>query len=139
MREIKFRAWGAGLTTKRMFSPEELGADQMALSVDGRGFVNVAPTLTGSVFYGDKMLPMQYTGLKDKNDLTEIYECDILGIDGLVRGNMYESPQIYQERTDLIIPSITSKDWCEAYQTAMARGCKHTERYANPNEFRKLD
>jgi len=40
MREIKFRAWHT--LQNVMFSAEELGTDQMTLSVDGRGFVNVS-------------------------------------------------------------------------------------------------
>ena len=62
-REIKFRGWNTRKNV--MHSAEEMGKDQLTLSVDDHGFINVSGKSTSLSTFATHIIPMQYTGLKD--------------------------------------------------------------------------
>lgn len=127
MRDIRFRAWATKdeqmyydvwFDHLEVFAYGEMGDESNEVIVIGDRTDN-------TMFQYIEL--MQFTGLLDKNGLTEIYEGDIIGVDGVKKGNIYENESLLQKETDLIIPSITSKDWQAIYIEAMGRGCRHSE------------
>lgn len=109
MREIKFKFWQK--EDKEMSEPYTLED----------GFTGGQPS--SYCFLEEDCIALQYTGLKDKNSLTEVYEGDIIDTDGNIKGNIYETNK---EKTDLVIQGFGTKDWFTTYTKAVERGCQES-------------
>jgi len=122
MREIKFRAWDK---EKKKIVP----IVDINWAFNGTtSFVTVwgveKEEEGGYTIDFENCIIMQYTGLKDKNGLTDVYECDIIDDEGNVKGNIYEMDK---GKTDFVIQGFGTKDWCATYYAAVHRGCKDAE------------
>lgn len=117
MREIKFRAWNTKSESMEyeIATGKGYGEDSYIL------FLGLGETF---IIDNDIVKIMQYTGLKDKNSLTEIYEGDIINENGLVIGNIYEMDK---RETDTVIQGLGSKTWCETVSRAILLGCRYSE------------
>lgn len=136
MREIKFRAWAT--LRKKMFSAYELGQDQEALLPDGRGFANISSLDTSLSQIHSHLLPLQYTGLKDKKTLTDIYEGDIIDMEGNIRGNIYESPEVYKALSTCVVAGMGYEDWENTKQRLVRQGKLVAEQSNLPQILREL-
>lgn len=131
-REIKFRAWEQNI--KIMAYPSENLAMsgnegyshlEQSFCIDNRK-INLASEDWDVEHEG--MLPcilMQFTGLKDKNVNNNIciYEGDIISLDGINIGNIYENKNLLEDTTNLIITEMGCETWRSTEQEAIKRGC----------------
>lgn len=66
----------------------------------------------------------EFTGLKDKNGKGScIYENDFVDLQGNIKGNLYENPEMVKDATYLLIQGFGTKDWITTYKEAVGRGC----------------
>jgi hypothetical protein len=115
-REIKFRAW---LNGRKML-------------VTNYDFVNGFATGIGwDVQEGEDEISWltrdieQFTGLRDKNGLTEIYEGDILSPEGEKVANIHEKKD--RQGIDLVITGMGTRTWRDTEQEAIKRGCRYAQ------------
>ena len=69
----------------------------------------------------------QFTGLKDKHGVVDIYEGDIVSLEGTKIGNKYENEDLLKEKTNLLIEGMGTAAWHHTEQEARERGCKYAK------------
>lgn len=80
----------------------------------------------------------EYTGLKSAKDLTDIYEGDIIDMKGNIRGNIYESPEVYKALTTSVVAGMGYKDWEHTKQRLVRLGKLVAEQSDLPQILREL-
>ena len=120
MRPIKFRAWDKQL--KNMFFWDLIDSFNVEITpISHNPFVNLKNKYDTSL----NIEFMQYTGLLDKNGLTNIYEDDIIDNEGRIIGNKYQNNELLKESANYLIQGFGTEDWEATNKEALARGCKY--------------
>lgn len=106
MRQYKFRAWDK--KNNRYWYQFDIS------SLYGSAYFSGLPK---------EWIVEQFTGLTDKNGIGCIYEGDYISLDGIITGNIHET--LDRKETDIIVPSITSREWNKANKKMLDRKCKY--------------
>ena len=104
---FKFRHWDKRIN--KMFYPER--NDNFGYYVNNSDIIET----------------MQCTGLKDKNGLNLLFECDIINTEGIKIGNCYENEYLLKDTTNFVIKGMGTKEWRNSEQEAIKRGCYYAE------------
>ncbi len=113
MREIKFRAWDGN---KKVWLIGNLNF-LLQWAADG--------------YYCDRDMEnvewQQFTGLLDKNGnhLQEVYENDIIDMQGRVIGNKYQNYELLKDPSNFLIQGFGTANWEATNKEAMGRGCTY--------------
>ena len=107
MREIKFRAQG-NYGNWHYFTLDELMLGLYGNMKALNGYKNAC----------------EYTGLKDKNGLQEVYEGDVVDNNGEIKGNIYEMDK---GETDLVIEGLGTSAWSKTEKAGLERGLKYAK------------
>ena len=116
MRPIKFRAWDK--VNRRMLIVERLYYPFWIY-----GYV---PNGECDIFCREFEL-MQFTGLLDASGVNEIYENDIIDMNGNLIGNIYENENLLEEKTNIVIEGMGTKTWQDTQQQINKRGCEYAK------------
>ena len=130
-REIKFELWD--VKNKMMIRYEdEIGDDISMCPFTGSLYKDYA-----LCFDNDReveYIKRQFTGLKDKSSLIDIYEGDIISTRGEIIGNIYETDaEIYKAGNVLksgfacIVEGLGTSKWRDTEQRLLECGCKYAE------------
>ena len=129
MRQIKFRG-------KRKDNGEWVEGYYVQARNNGRHFIikqidaidtcNVGMQIY-YLYEVDPASVRQFTGLLDKNGLTDVYEYDIIGSDGLLKGNQYDDPGLLKDKTNFLVQGFGTSAWRTTEEKAMGLGCKYAK------------
>ena len=112
-RTIKFRAWDKVLGNMI----------KDFVVIDGADW-NITKYEPGVKVQREDFIVEQFTGLTDKNEPSkEVYEHDIVSLDGKVIGNSHENSNLLKDKANLLIQGFGTGAWLTTYAEAVERGC----------------